>query len=374
MANLTRLFMLINRPLSQAAILFVIIIFVFWALPHPSYAGATASASGATRRDVDAVKNETLGFERVFFINMPNRPDKRDYITLASSIVQFYPEAVDGVFADDIDKKAYPANWDSGYLPGEFGGWRAHMNVIQRIVQDRISTAFVMEDDADWDVSLKKQLQRFASASQLVQGDLGRSHSPYGDSWDLLWIGHCGIQFKTGPIHVTTDDITAVPLPELPPYWRDHPVGADNNTRLVARADEGVCSLGYAITYLGAQKLLSALSLTPEGAGAQFDVAISRYCQRGWLRCLAPFPSLIGVWKAAGPKSRDSDIHNDDGWSEKETPVGTIYSTLYNAGRLLNGSRTVHAVSDDAPSHEIDPTLFELPEGVLKMLDSTGIH
>lgn len=40
---------------------------------------------------------------------MPNRPDKRDYITLASSILQFHPEPVNGVFVDDIDKKAYPS-------------------------------------------------------------------------------------------------------------------------------------------------------------------------------------------------------------------------------------------------------------------------
>lgn len=40
---------------------------------------------------------------------MPNRPDKRDYITLASSLLQFHPEPVNGVFADDVDKKAYPS-------------------------------------------------------------------------------------------------------------------------------------------------------------------------------------------------------------------------------------------------------------------------
>ncbi|KNG87407.1 hypothetical protein ANOM_004026 [Aspergillus nomiae NRRL 13137] len=374
MVNLVRLSKLINRPLLQATILFVIILFLFWALPRPSYTGESASASGAARGDLDAVKNETLGFERVFFINLPNRPDKRDYVTLASSIVQFHPEPIDGVFVEDIDKKAYPSNWDPGYLPGELGGWRAHMNVMQRIVQDRISTAFILEDDADWDVNLKKQLQRFASASQLVQGDTKPSHSPYGDSWDLLWIGHCGIKFRAGPIHVTTDDITVVPIPELPPYWRDPPVGAGNSTRFVAQAEEGVCSLGYAVTYFGAQKILSALSLTPAGGGAQLDVALSRYCQKGWLRCIAPFPSLIGLWKAAGPKARGSDIHNDDGWVEKETSVGSIYSTMYNAGRLLAGERTVHAVSDDALPHEIDPTQLELPEGALKTLDNTGIH
>jgi hypothetical protein len=243
-----------------------------------------------------------------------------------------------------------------------------------RIVQDRIWTAFVLEDDADWDVNLKEQLRGFAMASQAIQGVSGSSHSPYGDDWDLLWIGHCGVKFGAGLVHVTTNDISVVPVSHLPPYWRDPPVGAANTTRLVARTEEGVCSLGYAVTYLGAQKLLSALSLTPEGVGAQFDVAMSGHCQNGWLKCIAPFPSLIGIWKPAGPKSRGSDIHSDDGYIEKETPVGSVYSTMYNARRLLAGEPTVHTGLDDAVVPELDPGQFKVPNGAVKILDSAGLH
>ncbi|KAF7595184.1 hypothetical protein BBP40_006928 [Aspergillus hancockii] len=320
------------------------------------------------------VLNETLGFEKVFFINLPNRPDKRDAITLAASLLQFRPEFIDGVKVDEIDKKAYPSNWDPNYLPGEFGGWRAHINAMQRIVQDRIATAFVLEDDADWDVNLKEQLHAFASASQMVQNASGSSFSPYGSDWDILWIGHCGVKFRAGPVHVTTDDITVVPVSQLPKYWRDYPVGAANNTRLVSRMEEGVCSWGYAVTYLGAQKLLSALSLTPEGAGAQFDVALGRQCQNGWLRCIAPFPSITGIWKPAGPNSRGSDIHSDDGWVEMETPVGSVYSAMYNAHRLLSGEHTVLAALADAVTPELDPAQFVLPEGTLKLLNDAGLH
>ncbi|KAE8151735.1 hypothetical protein BDV25DRAFT_152226 [Aspergillus avenaceus] len=304
---------------------------------------------------------------------MPNRPDKRDYITLASSLLNFRPEPIIGVSADQIDQKAYPASWGTGYLPGEFGAWRAHMNVMQRIVQDRISTAFVMEDDADWDVNLKEQLRGFATASQAIQGVSGASHSPYGNDWDLLWIGHCGIQFKAGPVHVTTDDISVVPVSHLPVYWRAYPAGAENTTRLVARAEEGVCSLGYAVTYRGAQKLLSALSLTPEES-AQFDESLNRLCRKGWLSCIAPFPSLIGLWKPAGPKSRESDIHSEDGYTERETPIGTVYSTMYNARQLLAGESMVHASLDDAVVRELDPSEFRVPDGMVKILDDAGLH
>ncbi|KAE8387387.1 hypothetical protein BDV23DRAFT_161323 [Aspergillus alliaceus] len=378
MINYFRLTQSLNRPFIQIIALTVIIYLLVWSLPNPQYAARGPRSSTPIHNRVDAVHNETLGFERVFVVNLPSRPDKRDYITLASSVVGFRPEPIDGVNPDNIDVKAHPVNWDPNYLPSEFGTWRAHMNVIQRIVRDRVATAFILEDDADWDINLKKQFQGFASASQSLQSlQIGNiaAQSPYGNDWDLLWIGHCGIRCRPGPVHVSTGDATVVPLPQLPSYWRDPPLGAANNTRLVCRAEEGVCALGYAVTYLGAQKILSSLSLTPEGVGAQYDVAISRYCQNGWLKCIAPFPSMIGMWRPAGPKSRGSDIHSEDGWVEEATPIGSVYSTMYNVRRLLTGKLTVYAVTDDdAVAREIDPAQLELPEGRLQVINATGLY
>lgn len=243
-----------------------------------------------------------------------------------------------------------------------------------RIVRDRISSALIMEDDADWDVNLKKQLQGFAAASRSVQYGNGAPHSPYGDDWDILWLGHCGINCRPGPIHVSPDDITIVPVHRLPPYYRNPPPGSANNTRVVCRAEGGVCTLGYAITYLGAQKLLSALSLTPEGGGAPFDLALSGYCQTGWLKCIAPYPSILGVWRPAGPLSRQSDIHSVDGYQEKEAPMGAVYSTMYNMHRILAGETTVHAVVEDTAIPELDPSQFKVPNGTLKFFDENGLH
>jgi len=45
-----------------------------------------------------------------------------------------------------------------------------------------------MEDDADWDVSLKSQLHKTAEKTRIL-GNVAldqKTHSPYGDEWDLL--------------------------------------------------------------------------------------------------------------------------------------------------------------------------------------------
>lgn len=47
-----------------------------------------------------------------------------------------------------------------------------------------------MEDDADWDVSLKQQLREFARGLRtLSPTTTATKQAPYGTDWDLLWVG-----------------------------------------------------------------------------------------------------------------------------------------------------------------------------------------
>ena len=51
------------------------------------------------------------------------------------------------------------------------------------MIRDRIQSAMVFEDDADWDVLIKKQMMEVARGTQYIQGVDTTSHSPYGDAW-----------------------------------------------------------------------------------------------------------------------------------------------------------------------------------------------
>jgi len=81
-----------------------------------------------------------------------------------------------------------------GQASNVIGCWRAHMNVFQKMVHEKVSSALIFEDDADWDVALKEQLVQFARGSRFITNtsEDAFSHSPYGNDWDMLWIGHCG--------------------------------------------------------------------------------------------------------------------------------------------------------------------------------------
>lgn len=231
----------------------------------------------------------------------------------------------------------------------------------------------ILEDDVDWDIRLKSQLQDFAMASQaylqpqassfglgsrpslmkqytppnmrlpprqgagalmdlapLAQhsgltpyvtvnlslpfsaGHLSRSSlprvvpprsSPYGDGWDVLWLGHCGTELPAaqGPYYrhpTAPHPVQPQPLLRLalapdhtvpqPAYLRPHPFANQDpvsslyppHTRLVHAAGEGTaCTLGYAVSRRAAGRLLAQLGGGGWGRLEKgWDIALGEWC------------------------------------------------------------------------------------------------
>jgi GR25 family glycosyltransferase involved in LPS biosynthesis len=211
-------------------------------------------------------------------LNLPFRTDRRDAMTLSAAISDIKLEFVDGVTGESIKQSAYPPPDENlKLLPGIRGSWRTHMNALQRlvdthlrvlylvpglirlrVVEQNLTTAFILEDDVDWDIRVRQNLQRFALASRVLSSNqdllttspnlishvehrantetketafqiidtknlpktlpslplssiykkstVKQPHSndqssPYGDpsQWDILWIGHCGAGFPRNP-------------------------------------------------------------------------------------------------------------------------------------------------------------------------------
>ncbi|RAH46906.1 uncharacterized protein BO95DRAFT_481398 [Aspergillus brunneoviolaceus CBS 621.78] len=330
------------------------------------------------------ISNETLGTQKIFVVNLPSRPDKRDNIILGSSVSGFRVEWVDGVTPDEVNPKSIPHHWNPDHKPTEYAARRAHVNAMQQIVQGRLGSAIIMEDDVDWDVTLQTQLQSYALAVRALQGSDGNSTgSPYGDDWDVLWLGHCGLSCKTElPVFLSHQDSTVLPPHHFLPYWRDPPpIDRPDHTRLVCSVGDAVCSLVYAVSYFGAQKILAALSVSPGqlaeqiDIGAQFDVSLGRMCGHGYLRCFGAYPSLTGGYQPAGSFSKTSDIHDQDDSVHGAYSFGVMYSTMLNVNRLLSGERTVHATWDDVGVPlDADPRNFTVLGGSVAMLGEDGMQ
>ncbi|KAG8164037.1 hypothetical protein KVR01_005955 [Diaporthe batatas] len=325
---------------------------------------------GRSTPDINRVTNDTLGFSKIFVVGLPERTDKRDALALTASLTGFHVDFVDGVRGESIPDKAVPFGIDRhALMETNLGSWRGHMNAIRRIVEEDLESALIMEDDMDWDVRLRSQLEEVAKGSrELLDRHSKDPRSPYGDNWDVLWIGHCGEPFpefldenKGKPEdhpglrymrhkYVIENDPT-VPPPE-------HTTGlvdfhAHPHTRWVHITAAPMCSFAYALSQQGARKVLFDLSVD-RLAGA-FDNALAGLCRRSVAavgeenvegdrglntRCISVTPPVFFHHKARGRIAGDSDIHAGDGDEvrEKGTTENIVWSARNNIRNMIMGT------------------------------------
>ncbi|KAL8688519.1 MAG: hypothetical protein Q9224_004862 [Gallowayella concinna] len=273
---------------------------------HPDLISAKSTSPSEPYSIKPLVTNATLGFEKVIAIGLPERSDRRDTLTLTATINDIDIEWIDAVKGTDVHKKAWPAHWNTGKMNrtiAELGNWRSHINAVRTVMEAKYSSALIIEDDADWDVALKRQLTNFANKTRALS-NAGRNeslwttsdtptHSPYGDDWDLLWLGNCA-------------------TPPAPPEIQPFP-GEGEQAHYVFPARGGMsCLYGYAITSKSAKTLMGWLLDLDEPT----DFAISQYCEH--FRCVAVWPQLIGEHKPMGPRRKDSSIKEGDDGSFRE--------------------------------------------------------
>lgn len=254
---------------------------------------------------------------------------------------------------------------------------------MPRIVRLNISSALILEDDSDWDVRIRPIMQDLALSTQaLTQPLAGSSHSyadstyphndknanasvydfdinslprtvqpkisPYGDEWEMMWLGHCGMKFPVAeegiPMGrvVHKDDVTVPPsgLWSLAPKPHDLIEDYPKRTRAVHHVAHGVCSLGYAVTQKGARGLLREIGLRE--VRDPLDILLRFYCMglsgRRKHNCIAAQPPIFNHHRPAGLKSANSNIgdHGNEYQAEPHTDM-VQWSVRLNADGIMDG-------------------------------------
>ena len=97
--------------------------------------------------------------------------------------------------------------------------------------------------------------------------------------------------------------------------------------------------MGYAVTNIGAQKLMWHLAMGE--LSSAIDIEIARLCVRRTIRCIEVNPPLIGLYRPGGWNRKDSDnIDKEDSpgqgrhRSPRENPMGersvkTLMENIY---------------------------------------------
>lgn len=190
--------------------------------------------------------------------------------------------------------------------------------IYYRVVEEGWNTALILEDDADWDVNIKSQMQQFANRSRTlgnarhdpsdwITSDTP-TNNPYGEEWDILWLGPCL-------------------NPPGPPDSQIFPGEDGQQAHWVYYAPGYLeCTWGYAITQKSARKLLGWLL----DVSAPVDVAMSQYCE--YNPCIVVWPELIGSYRPAGGNAKGSDNRPDSeqgevlekGWTRNVVHSATV--------------------------------------------------
>ncbi|KAH7324214.1 hypothetical protein B0I35DRAFT_423740 [Stachybotrys elegans] len=325
---------------------------------------------------------------------MPSRTDRRDGMILQAALSDIDIDFIDGVDGKTIPDKAVPLLKPHDRLPdASIGSWRGHMNAIREIVKLKLSSALILEDDIDWDVRIKDQLYDFALSAQALAQPLEGSNqtytdsahsndpeypltfaipferlprtrpvqaSPYGDNWDVLWIGHCGMSFpfkhtavpKGSVVH--RNDFTVPNRRHLWGYNEPFTLkeSFQDHTSVVHHAQEGVCTFAYAVSYKGAVKMLEDVALSDMSDA--FDFLLRFFCEgdRGMRahKCLAHQPGLFFSHRPRGPLKSDSDIRDKgDGFRDKAYTDMVRLSVRLNAHAIIDGTE----LTDQYPDEDI---------------------
>ena len=223
---------------------------------------------------------------------------------------------------------------------------------FSRIIAEGISSAMIMESDADWDLRIADIMvgvgegvawaidwpfrSSATTAHSFPENAPLQSSSPYGNNWDIIWMGHCGAQnHGNGRIYEIND--TSVPPENYEytfasgPHDEEHRPG----TRTVFQIGGTVCSTAYAISYQGAVKLVEYFKQT----NTNVDLALSNFCNsKVDMACVAVWPQVV---TAASTKS---NIEHPDGetagagFREAASPGPALqYSARVNSELVLQG-------------------------------------
>ncbi|RAO69507.1 uncharacterized protein BHQ10_005519 [Talaromyces amestolkiae] len=331
--------------------------------PSDAQSAAKSSRRSSGSDLASDARNSTLGFGAIFVINLPPRTDRRDALALMSSMTDLKLDYIEGVLGSDVmDRALPPPASHTSQRSGNIGSWRSHLNAIRAIVENNLDSALILEDDADWDVRIHDQMYDFAEGvraltmplagttnnyadpsyydplkggqpEELVFGQLPKTVkpqiSPYGDDWDVLWIGHCGTE---APNINLQDEEKAKKSQSIPRgrvvYYNDETVPQNHHlhvmeqerdpreifpdhTRTTHHVMGQICSLVYAVSQRGARRILYEMGV--KKFSDPYDIMLRDICEgvndrpKGAV-CLSVEPGIFNHHRPVGPSAYHSDI------------------------------------------------------------------
>lgn len=199
-------------------------------------------------------------------------------------------------------------------FPGATKAWLAHLDIIRHTITSNLSTVLILEDDADWDISIKTQMRNFATAIRTLTSTPDSETAPYGSDWDILWLGHCGEEYKTSFPSISYDDEHSISKSEYTGWAKQYLADLPETQRTVYPSSNPVCTFAYALSAEGARK---ALAFSDHAESEAFDIRLMWGCKTRALKCISVVPELFHSYFPAERFGVKSEVDVGNGESGK---------------------------------------------------------
>ncbi|KXJ86054.1 hypothetical protein Micbo1qcDRAFT_126930, partial [Microdochium bolleyi] len=198
---------------------------------------------------------------------------------------------------------------------GSAAAWLAHIDLLKYVVASDLESAFIVEDDVDWDTRIKDQMQLISDNVVAPTEATANDNTPYGTAWDVLWIGHCGSLGRNDSTHrrpMAYLDDTRVPSANFTGWSRNYFLNDGNREghRFVQESSMTICTFGYAVSRKGVRNVLEQ---TMKGGYEAFDVALHGHCADGRLKCVTVSPTVFHHYEPSAEHGYVSPVREGDG-------------------------------------------------------------
>lgn len=198
---------------------------------------------------------------------------------------------------------------------GSAKAWLAHLDLLRFVIASRFETAFIIEDDVDWDLAIRSQMSLVSMNVRNYTNAPSEDPTPFGSNWDILWLGHCGAWVKDDMREpfVYLDE-TRIDMDHYSGWSRQYIKGViPEGHRQVQDCLVTVCTFGYGVSRRSAPKILGMLTL---GKGEAFDVMLHTFCSTGKLKCVVVNPQLFNHYEPPVEEGYVSVVHAGDGLAD----------------------------------------------------------
>lgn len=246
----------------------------------------------------DKAGNATLGFQKILTVAYSRNSGRTRGLLAAGLATGLDIEVPEQAHVSEEEVTDFLTHSPDAYKKerGSAKVWMVHRDILKYIVMSDTQTALILEDDADWDINIKHQMQLLSTAIRNLTDAGIDDRSPYGSKWDVIWLGHSGDQsFNTATPHVEYADPTTFPFRSYA-WWTKTFLEQYNKAghRSVQWPIEPTGLIAYAVNVGVAQKILRHLG---EGAHQAIDIEMRHLCQYRILECFITNPEIFGMYE-----------------------------------------------------------------------------